>query len=376
MYMDDWSKPRVVCQGGVPPHVAAQSQAVGYLGQNVTLSCSLRAAEQPMTVVQLSWERGGRAVAVFNPIFGTSYPTGDWGGRLLLWNRSGGLWETSLSIARSRLGDSGNYSCIFTIFPDGTLQEQVSLTIEELVEIPVTRPLSLDCLDPDWSTTRTWAWNTSSHRTVLWYRLGPAGSDRELVLEVQFEGSSTWCRGDLLAHITGCTMELVPNGTRGSRRYEHPMWTPSPAQAGRYRCEWTNGTYLFHRTFHLKVKESAQRHHRSHATTALVLAVLGITIALAVLGLVIRSRRGHWHSGQQPIRYRIDVTQFRILCAWCPQTRQIVYSTIWVSPPLVPEATEADRREEDPVYVNLVHRNAEQAVYSEVRTGAQREGDQ
>ncbi|XP_015217505.1 uncharacterized protein [Lepisosteus oculatus] len=315
----------VLRAGGVPPHVAAQSQAVGYLGQNVTLSCSLRAAEQPMTVVQLSWERGGRAVAVFNPIFGTSYPTGDWGGRLLLWNRSGGLWETSLSIARSRLGDSGNYSCIFTIFPDGTLQEQVSLTIEELVEIPVTRPLSLDCLDPDWSTTRTWAWNTSSHRTVLWYRLGPAGSDRELVLEVQFEGSSTWCRGDLLAHITGCTMELVPNGTRGSRRYEHPMWTPSPAQAGRYRCEWTNGTYLFHRTFHLKVK-----------------------------------------AGQQPIRYRIDVTQ----------TRQIVYSTIWVSPPLVPEATEADRREEDPVYVNLVHRNAEQAVYSEVRTGAQREGDQ
>ncbi|XP_066554675.1 uncharacterized protein LOC136742246 [Amia ocellicauda] len=337
------------------PHVVVQREAVVYRGQTVILNCTLLNMELPSQIVQVSWDQGGKPVAVYNPNYGISYPSGDWGGRLSLTN--GSTLLSSLSITGCRNRDNGNYSCIFTIFPSGSHYGQVTLTVEELVEIPVTQPISADCVDHglnsniadlfDWPSL-----NVSSPTDVKWYRLGQGGPHMDPVLKIWFEGSWSQCSGELLDEVSGCHTEPGPNETQGSGRYQQPLWTPSPSQAGRYRCEWTNGLDHFQRVFHLQVKDLTHTAQQDHTITALVVTGVSIFALLVLVALVI-----HRRTGSKPMNYRIDHTQ----------TAEIIYSSVWTSSPASSAGTEADNQE-GPVYINVLWaQRKHESVYSEVR---------
>ncbi|RXM99370.1 Myelin-oligodendrocyte glycoprotein [Acipenser ruthenus] len=254
----------VTSAAGGTPRVEFQREVVGYVGQNVTLRCSLVDGGQNTQVVQVSWVRSPeQKLVVFNPSFGTSYPSGDWAGRLSVSNDSARLKETSLTVTACHSQDQGQYSCDFTIFPSGMHRGQITLTIAELVEIPVLEPVLLSCLQSPWSPSP----NSSS--TVQWFRWSQAGGGWSLVLTVQFEGRTARCSGELSA----CSTDLY--------------WTPSLSQAGRYRCHWTNGTGHFNRTLLLRASSTGPLLSglRSHTITALVLTGLGVSVTLLILVL-------------------------------------------------------------------------------------------
>ncbi|MGH0164603.1 UNVERIFIED_CONTAM: hypothetical protein FKN15_070076 [Acipenser sinensis] len=255
----------VTSAAGGTPRVEFQREVVGYVGQNVTLRCSLVDGGQNTRVVQVSWVRSPeQKLVVFNPSFGTSYPSGDWAGRLSVSNDSARLKETSLTVTACLSQDQGQYSCDFTIFPSGIHRGQITLTIAELVEIPVLEPVLLSCLQSPWNPS------PNSSGTVQWFHWSQAGGDWSLVLTVQLEGRAARCSGELSA----CSTDLY--------------WTPSLSQAGWYRCHWTNGTGHFNRTLLLRASSTGPLLSglRSHTITALVLTGLGVSVTLLILVLL------------------------------------------------------------------------------------------
>lgn len=323
----------VTSAAGGTPRVEFQREVVGYVGQNVTLRCSLVDGGQNTQVVQVSWVRSPeQKLVVFNPSFGTSYPSGDWAGRLSVSNDSARLKETSLTVTACLSQDQGQYSCDFTIFPSGIHRGQITLTIAELVEIPVLEPVLLSCLQSPWNPS------PNSSGTVQWFRWSQAGGGWSLVLTVQLEGRAARCSGELSA----CSTDLY--------------WTPSLSQAGQYRCHWTNGTGHFNRTLLLRASSTGPLLSglRSHTITALVLTGLGVSVTLLILVLQ------YWRMARRkvphPMEYTVNLNQ----------NHEITYTSVRTAGAPPSGGTENDRRESS-LYANIVRRSMEQSVYSTVR---------
>ncbi|XP_041087336.1 uncharacterized protein LOC121301793 [Polyodon spathula] len=323
----------VTSGAGGTPRVEFQREVMGFVGQNVTLYCSLVDGGQNIQVVQVSWVRSPeQKLAVFNPSFGTSYPSGDWAGRLSVNNDTARLKETSLTVTACHSQDQGQYNCDFTIFPSGIHRGQIKLTIAELVEIPVLEPVSLSCLESPWRP------GPNSSGTVQWFRWSQAGGGWSLVLTVQLESRAVRCSGELSA----CSTDL--------------NWTPSLSQAGRYRCHWTNGTGHFNRTLLLRASSTGPLSSglSGHIVTALVLTGLGVSVTLLILVLL------YWRMAHRkallPMEYTINLNQ----------NHEITYTSVQTEGAPPSGRTENDRRE-SPLYANIVRRSMEQSVYSTVR---------
>ncbi|RVE65050.1 hypothetical protein OJAV_G00131830 [Oryzias javanicus] len=112
--------------------VAVQKNVNAVLGKNITLSCIIEVGSN-LSLTQSSWERnlpsGTITLAVFNPVFGTSYSP-DYGKRISFVSPS--QRDATITLEGVGFADIGSYTCKVATFPLGNTQ--ASTYVNVLVE--------------------------------------------------------------------------------------------------------------------------------------------------------------------------------------------------------------------------------------------------
>ncbi|GCC16952.1 hypothetical protein chiPu_0021461, partial [Chiloscyllium punctatum] len=96
------------------------------VGTEVLIPCQLTDSGR---LTQLSWikDHQEKPIVAYNPRLGFKVLNENYSGRIELRNQS--LLDGSIRIKALELQDEGNYTCDFTIFPQGKLRKAVHLTI-------------------------------------------------------------------------------------------------------------------------------------------------------------------------------------------------------------------------------------------------------
>ncbi|XP_004075606.1 nectin-3-like protein [Oryzias latipes] len=112
--------------------VVVQRNVNAVLGKNITLSCIIEVGSN-LSLTQSSWERnlpsGTITLAVFNPVFGTSYSP-DYGKRISFVSPS--QRDATITLEGVGFADVGSYTCKVATFPLGNTQ--ASTFVNVLVE--------------------------------------------------------------------------------------------------------------------------------------------------------------------------------------------------------------------------------------------------
>lgn len=102
--------------------VAVQRNVNAVLGKSITLSCIIEVGSN-LSLTQSSWERnlpsGTITLAVFNPVFGTSYSP-DYGKRISFVSPS--PRDATITLEDVDFADIGTYTCKVATFPLGNTQ--------------------------------------------------------------------------------------------------------------------------------------------------------------------------------------------------------------------------------------------------------------
>ncbi|XP_078093165.1 uncharacterized protein LOC144508731 [Mustelus asterias] len=114
---------------GVTPNIKVGDFVTGTAGDELELPCHSLGDDASVNVVQVTWlkQAGERAenLAVYNPLFGTSYPTNS--GRIAFHNASS--QNCTLTIDPLELADEGLYNCEVNTFPTGKHESHINLTV-------------------------------------------------------------------------------------------------------------------------------------------------------------------------------------------------------------------------------------------------------
>ncbi|XP_043541402.1 nectin-1-like, partial [Chiloscyllium plagiosum] len=101
----------------------------GIAGEQLDLPCLFIYDETSLQVVQATWlkhrEGTDENIAVYNPLFGMSYPT--MSGRVRFHNATSG--NCTLTVHPLELEDQGVYSCEVNVFPSGKFESRTELTV-------------------------------------------------------------------------------------------------------------------------------------------------------------------------------------------------------------------------------------------------------
>ncbi|XP_059497337.1 nectin-1-like [Stegostoma tigrinum] len=115
--------------GAVAQSIEAAAFVIGVAGEQLNLPCLFIHDAAKLHIVQATWlKHVGRVdenIAVYNPLFGTSYPTVS--GRVRFHNATSS--NCKLTIDPLELEDEGAYSCEFNVFPSGKFESQTRLTV-------------------------------------------------------------------------------------------------------------------------------------------------------------------------------------------------------------------------------------------------------
>ncbi|KAJ1133388.1 hypothetical protein NDU88_011683 [Pleurodeles waltl] len=107
--------------------VKVRDEVTGFVGQDVTLPCTLSTDDPSIKITQVTWvkEVGGKKtnVAVFNPAFGTNLPI-----KHISFLRPS-LTEPTLVISTLRMTDEGSYTCEFATYPNGNEEGTTRLSL-------------------------------------------------------------------------------------------------------------------------------------------------------------------------------------------------------------------------------------------------------
>ncbi|XP_048379801.1 nectin-1-like [Stegostoma tigrinum] len=102
----------------------------GFVGQPATLRCQIVDPDRTLQITQVTWMKDPTTskinLAVYNPDYGTNYPT-DTGGRIHFRHVTDG--DATLIIDRLEMADDGIYSCEFATYPDGNQDATTNLTV-------------------------------------------------------------------------------------------------------------------------------------------------------------------------------------------------------------------------------------------------------
>lgn len=141
----------------LPPGVSSNQVVVqrnvnAVLGKNITLSCIIEVGSN-LSLTQSSWERnlpsGTITLAVFNPVFGTSYSP-DYGKRISFVSPS--QRDATITLEGVGFADVGSYTCKVATFPLGNTQASTFVNVLGKV-CPVCKVLPeiiLNCLQISW----------------------------------------------------------------------------------------------------------------------------------------------------------------------------------------------------------------------------------
>ncbi|XP_069057558.1 nectin-2-like isoform X2 [Pleurodeles waltl] len=112
---------------GYAQRVKVRDEVTGFVGQDVTLPCTLSTDDPSIKITQVTWvkEVGGKKtnVAVFNPAFGTNLPI-----KHISFLRPS-LTEPTLVISTLRMTDEGSYTCEFATYPNGNEEGTTRLSL-------------------------------------------------------------------------------------------------------------------------------------------------------------------------------------------------------------------------------------------------------
>ncbi|XP_060708522.1 nectin-1-like isoform X1 [Hemiscyllium ocellatum] len=101
----------------------------GIAGEQLDLPCLFIYNETSLRVVQATWLKRGEGtdenIAVYNPLFGMSYPTRS--GRIRFHNATSG--NCTLTVHPLKLEDQGVYSCEVNVFPSGKFESRTELKV-------------------------------------------------------------------------------------------------------------------------------------------------------------------------------------------------------------------------------------------------------
>ncbi|XP_072325096.1 nectin-1-like isoform X2 [Scyliorhinus torazame] len=113
----------------VTPKIQIGDLIAGNAGEELKLPCHFPGYHTNVNVVQVVWLKQANpkaeTLAVYNPIFGTNYPTTP--GRITFHNESS--QNCILRIDPLELADEGLYSCEVNVFPTGTHESHINLTV-------------------------------------------------------------------------------------------------------------------------------------------------------------------------------------------------------------------------------------------------------
>lgn len=128
----------------LPPGVSSNQVVVqrnvnAVLGKNITLSCIIEVGSN-LSLTQSSWERnlpsGTITLAVFNPVFGTSYSP-DYGKRISFVSPS--QRDATITLEGVGFADVGSYTCKVATFPLGNTQASTFVNVLGKVCLLFTR---------------------------------------------------------------------------------------------------------------------------------------------------------------------------------------------------------------------------------------------
>ncbi|XP_078389657.1 nectin-1-like [Cetorhinus maximus] len=118
-----------LCTVAVTQNIKVDDFIMGNAGEGLKLPCHFSSNDANVTVVQVTWLRQAgpmsENLAVYNPFFGTSYPTPS--GRVTFRNASSR--NCTLTIDPLELADEGLYSCEVNVFPTGKHESHTNLTV-------------------------------------------------------------------------------------------------------------------------------------------------------------------------------------------------------------------------------------------------------
>lgn len=107
--------------------VKVRNEVTGFVGQDVTLPCTLPTDDPSIKITQVTWvrEAGGKKtnVAVYNPTFGTNLPIK----HISFLQPS--LTEPTLVITGLQMADEGAYTCEFATYPNGNEEGTTKLVL-------------------------------------------------------------------------------------------------------------------------------------------------------------------------------------------------------------------------------------------------------
>ncbi|XP_078507397.1 nectin-2 isoform X2 [Lissotriton helveticus] len=112
---------------GHAQRVKVRDEVTGFVGQDVTLPCTLPIDDPSIKITQVTWvrEAGGKKtnVAVYNPSFGTNLPIK----HIAFLQPS--LTEPTLVITGLQMADEGAYTCEFATYPNGNEEGTTKLIL-------------------------------------------------------------------------------------------------------------------------------------------------------------------------------------------------------------------------------------------------------
>ncbi|XP_048476642.1 uncharacterized protein LOC125487965 isoform X1 [Rhincodon typus] len=102
----------------------------GYLGMDVELPCQLKTSRTDLKVVLFSWVRNAgprKSIAAYSPTYGVSYPQQHGSNRLYF--KCPSTHDATLVIRDLTMWDAGDYKCLFTTYPNGSISSEFTLKV-------------------------------------------------------------------------------------------------------------------------------------------------------------------------------------------------------------------------------------------------------
>ncbi|XP_060708523.1 nectin-1-like isoform X2 [Hemiscyllium ocellatum] len=171
----------------------------GIAGEQLDLPCLFIYNETSLRVVQATWLKRGEGtdenIAVYNPLFGMSYPTRS--GRIRFHNATSG--NCTLTVHPLKLEDQGVYSCEVNVFPSGKFESRTELKVLDPPDVRIIgydgnwqinqHNVSLSCLADANPPATSYHWTMSSG--VVPERARIAG-DQLIIDQVDYSVNGTW----------------------------------------------------------------------------------------------------------------------------------------------------------------------------------------